>query len=91
MNATETNGSSHAAVVAVPTGFALQGEVLVVTLVFAKSDGNKNPPPLKAIQLEYLKVVLEHAGGNKTLAAEILGIDRRTFYRWTHRAAKEAR
>jgi ActR/RegA family two-component response regulator len=38
-------------------------------------------PSLDVLRLRYIAQVLTHAGGNKTRAAEILGIDRRTLNR----------
>jgi two-component system response regulator HydG len=37
--------------------------------------------PLRELEQEYIAWVLEHTGGNKTRAAEILGIDPSTLYR----------
>ena len=34
---------------------------------------------LKSVERPMLEVVLDHAGGNQTLAAEILGINRNTL------------
>ncbi|MDE3155697.1 MAG: sigma-54-dependent Fis family transcriptional regulator [Acidobacteriota bacterium] len=42
-------------------------------------------PSLDELERRYLVHVLEHAGGNRTRAAEILGIDRRTLYRMAER------
>jgi len=38
-------------------------------------------PTLDELSLRYLHRVIEHAKGNKTRAAEMLGIDRRTVSR----------
>jgi len=38
-------------------------------------------PPLATIERRYIDRVLQHTGGNKTRAAEVLGIDRRTLSR----------
>jgi Fis family transcriptional regulator, factor for inversion stimulation protein len=38
-------------------------------------------PSLDVLRLRYIAKVLERAGGNKTRAADILGIDRRTLNR----------
>jgi len=38
--------------------------------------------PLQQIAREYVLEVLRAMGGNKTRAAAVLGIDRRTMYRW---------
>ncbi len=39
-------------------------------------------PSLQHMQQQYVAQVLEHTGGNKQKAAQILGITRRTLYRW---------
>ena len=39
-------------------------------------------PPLETVQRNYIHQVLHATGGNKRRAAEILGITRRTLYRW---------
>jgi DNA-binding NtrC family response regulator len=33
------------------------------------------------LEREYIKKILDHTGGNKARAAEILGMDRKTLYR----------
>lgn len=38
-------------------------------------------PTLEVLRLRYIDQVLERAGGNKTRAADVLGIDRRTLNR----------
>jgi DNA-binding NtrC family response regulator len=42
-------------------------------------------PPLDELERRYLLYILDIAGGNRTRAAEILGIDRRTLYRMIER------
>ena len=42
-------------------------------------------PPLDELERRYLLYILEVTGGNRTRAAEILGIDRRTLYRMIER------
>ena len=42
-------------------------------------------PALDELERRYLLYILEVAGGNRTRAAEILGIDRRTLYRMIER------
>jgi two-component system response regulator HydG len=37
--------------------------------------------PLEEVERRYIRRVMAAAGGNKTLAAQILGVDRRTLYR----------
>jgi transcriptional regulator with PAS, ATPase and Fis domain len=36
---------------------------------------------MEAIEKRYIRKVLNAVGGNKTLAAKVLGFDRRTLYR----------
>lgn len=47
----------------------------------AKSD-SAALPSLAEVQQRYVHTVLNHAGGNKKKAAQILGVTRRTLYRW---------
>jgi DNA-binding NtrC family response regulator len=42
-------------------------------------------PPLDEVERRYLLHVLEQVGGNRTRAAEVMGIDRRTLYRMAER------
>ena len=42
-------------------------------------------PPLDELERRYLFYILEVTGGNRTRAAEVLGIDRRTLYRMIDR------
>jgi DNA-binding NtrC family response regulator len=42
-------------------------------------------PPLEEIERRYLVHVLARVGGNRTKAAEVMGIDRRTLYRMAER------
>jgi DNA-binding NtrC family response regulator len=42
-------------------------------------------PPLDEVERRYLLHVIEQVGGNRTRAAEVLGIDRRTLYRMAER------
>jgi DNA-binding protein Fis len=37
--------------------------------------------PLRDIERAYILMVLDQTGGNKSRAAEILGLDRKTLYR----------
>jgi two-component system response regulator AtoC len=46
-------------------------------------------PTLEEVQRRYVARVLEHTGQNKTLAANILGIDRRTIQRLASRASHD--
>jgi len=45
------------------------------------SDDPQELPPLEEVERRYILRVLESAGGNKALAARILGLDRKTLYR----------
>jgi DNA-binding NtrC family response regulator len=45
--------------------------------------------PIAEVEHRYILRVLDAVGGNKTLAADVLGIDRRTLYRKLERAATE--
>jgi len=47
----------------------------------APADGNGVLRPLETVERAHIRAVLEAAGGNRTRAAEILGIDRRTLAR----------
>lgn len=42
----------------------------------------KKLKPLNEVQQDYIRYVVREAGGNKRKAAEILGVTRRTLYRW---------
>ena len=42
-------------------------------------------PTLEEIERRYLLHVLEQVGDNRTRAAEVMGIDRRTLYRMAER------
>jgi len=44
-------------------------------------------PTLEEVTRRYLMHVLEHTAGNKEDAARIMGVDRRTIYRWRKRYA----
>ncbi len=46
-------------------------------------------PPLRELELRYVHHVLERVGGNKRQAAQVLGIGRRTLYRYLDEACAE--
>ena len=48
----------------------------------AASDNPEGLPALETVQRQYIHQVLQATGGNKRRAADILGITRRTLYRW---------
>jgi len=39
-------------------------------------------PTLEELTVEYVSLVLREVGGDKAKAAEILGVSKRTLYRW---------
>jgi DNA-binding NtrC family response regulator len=48
-------------------------------------------PTLDELSLRYLHRVIEHSKGNKTRAAEVLGIDRRTVSRILSKASRQGK
>jgi len=51
------------------------------TEVDATCDDPKDLPPMHVVEERYMRKVLTAVSGNKTLAAKVLGFDRRTLYR----------
>jgi len=51
------------------------------TEVFEESEDPKQLPSMDVVEERYIRKVLAAVSGNKTLAAKILGFDRRTLYR----------
>jgi len=51
------------------------------TEVYALSDDPTELPTMDVVEERYIRKVLAAVGGNKTLAAKVLGFDRRTLYR----------
>ena len=51
------------------------------TRVVVDSDDPADLPTLEEVEKRYIQRVLESVGNNKTLAAQTLGLDRRTLYR----------
>lgn len=51
------------------------------TEVYTLSDDPNELPPMNIVEERYIRKVLAAVGGNKTLAAKVLGFDRRTLYR----------
>ena len=49
--------------------------------VFSTSHDPNELPPMHLVEERYLQKVLAAVRGNKTLAAKVLGFDRRTLYR----------
>ncbi|MGO2290867.1 MAG: sigma-54-dependent transcriptional regulator [Pseudoalteromonas sp.] len=48
-------------------------------------------PTLQQLQQSYVQQVLQHTQGNKQQASQLLGITRRTLYRWLEQAEPESR
>jgi DNA-binding NtrC family response regulator len=46
-----------------------------------RPSGRRGRPSLAELERRYAREVLRETGGNKTRAAEVLGIDRKTLYR----------
>ena len=57
-------------------------DTLHATPVMPQQGEPDGMPPLETVQRSYIRQVLHATGGNKRRAAEILGITRRTLYRW---------
>jgi two-component system response regulator HydG len=56
------------------------------TEVFGISEDPNELPSMKEVEQRYIRKVLAAVGGNKTIAARVLGLDRRTLYRKLSRA-----
>lgn len=52
-----------------------------------ESEGESNLPTLEQIESTYLLRVLKAVGGNKSRAAQVMGVDRKTLYRMIERHA----
>jgi two-component system response regulator HydG len=59
--------------------------------LFEASDDPKQLPRMNVVEERYIRKVLSAVGGNKTLAAKVLGFDRRTLYRKLERATSSGR
>jgi two-component system response regulator HydG len=57
--------------------------------IIVASDDPDYLPTLDELERRYIARVLKAAGGNKTQAARILGVDRRTLYRKLERYEQE--
>jgi DNA-binding NtrC family response regulator len=64
---------------------------LVFPAIAAMPDPNPVPPSLARVVASHIRSVIDYAGGNKTQAAKILGIDRRALYRKLERAEEKAK
>lgn len=61
-----------------PSPAVLTGNAVPSILV---ADPSQDWPTLDVLRLRYIHRAIEHTGNNKTRAAELLGIDRRTLNR----------
>ena len=68
----------------------LPGEVQGVAVAEPTQGETGRLPTLEEKECEYIKLVLEQTGGNKTRAAEILGIDRVSLWRKVKKYGMEA-
>jgi transcriptional regulator of acetoin/glycerol metabolism len=48
-------------------------------------------PTLKEVEIAHIRAAFEHAGGNVTHAAKLLGVNRRTLYRRAPEAGIECK
>ena len=75
--------------VASSRGSTLEAFDLPATVLAPRPNANDQPfadlPTLDDLERRYLLYVLDAAQGNRTRAAEILGVDRRTLYRMAER------
>jgi DNA-binding NtrC family response regulator len=55
----------------------------------ADTSGNADPALLSTAQREQIRRVLKQTNGNKAAAAKLLGVSRRSLYRWLERLAIE--
>ena len=63
------------------TGFARRLAMPSKTESHAAADPAEDWPTLDVLRLRYIHRAIEHTNNNKTRAAELLGIDRRTLNR----------
>jgi DNA-binding NtrC family response regulator len=56
-------------------------ELATVTPMDLLSSGVEKQMPLRALEKSYILMILDSVRGNKSRAAEILGMDRKTLYR----------
>ena len=55
-----------------------------------ESPSGEELPPLETVVESYVNRVIEHTGGNRTRAAQILGISRRTLHRMAERKRRQS-
>ena len=59
--------------------FDIDDELEILIEVTRKLAAEKLLPTLREAEASYIRTVLERVGGNKTEAARVLGIDRKTL------------
>ena len=57
-----------------------EGDTVTADTLETEGDERRKPPPMKDIEKAHIIRTLEEAGGNRKLAAEMLGIGRTTLY-----------
>ncbi len=60
------------------------------TRLLIASDDPTELPPMEEVERQYIRRVMRAVSGNKTLAAQVLGFDRRTLYRKLERFGGES-
>jgi DNA-binding NtrC family response regulator len=77
--------------VALASGNTLTVDLLPETLTNPIVSGNAESPiqTLEALEREHIQKALEHTGGNRALAAQLLGIDRVSLWRKLRRYNEE--
>jgi len=77
--------------VALATGNTLTVDLLPATLTNPIASGSAESPikTLEALEREHIQKALEHTGGNRALAAQLLGIDRVSLWRKLRRYNEE--
>lgn len=59
-----------------------EGDILLPDVGATEGDFGEEWPELKEVEARYITRVLAHTRGNLSQAAKILGVDRKTLYRW---------
>jgi len=89
-NVRQLRNTVHRLVAFLPPGPVSEGDVRRELFVPRQSvDTDEDTGPLENLERRHILRVLEQAGGNRTRAAEILGIQRRTLYKKLARMERE--